>query len=79
MYSENGRINNLNSSHAKLLISLQINSNPYDKKSGGIEVNAPTNCNLDFASLLAKNLVDYSSLNYSTNTRFKKAERSICT
>lgn len=79
MYSENGRINNLNSSHAKLLISLQINSNPYDKKSGGIEVNAPTSCNLDFASLLAKNLVDSSSSNYSSNTHFKKAERSICT
>ena len=48
MYDENGRINILNATHAKLLISLQINGTSYDKKNGGIEVYAPSNCNLDF-------------------------------
>lgn len=74
MYSENGRINVLNASHAKLLISLQINGTSYDKKNGGIEVYAPSNCNLDFASKLAVNLVSKSGLAYSENTHFKKAD-----
>ena len=74
MYSENGRINILNASHAKLLISLQVNGTSYDKKNGGIEVYAPSNCNLDFAEQLAKNLVTNSALYYSENTQFKKAD-----
>lgn len=74
MYSENGRINILNASHAKLLISLQINGTSYNKKTGGIEVYAPSNCNLDFASCLAENIVNKSGLYYSENTQFKKAD-----
>ena len=74
MYSENGRINLLNASHAKLLISLQINGTSYNKKNGGIEVYAPSNCNLDFASTLAENLVNKSGLYYSQNTQFRKSD-----
>ena len=74
MYSENGRINTLNASHAKLLISLQINGTSYNKKNGGIEVYAPNNCNLDFAKKLAQNLVNMSGSYYSQNTQFKKDE-----
>ena len=74
MYSENGRINLLNASHAKLLISLQINGTSYNKENGGIEVYAPSNCNLDFASTLAENLVNKSGLYYSQNTQFRKSD-----
>lgn len=74
MYNENGRINILNASHAKLLISLQINGTSYNKKTGGIEVYAPSNSNLDFANCLAENLVNKSGLYYSENTQFKKAD-----
>ncbi len=74
MYDENGRINILNATHAKLLISLQINGTSYDKKNGGIEVYAPSNCNLDFASHLAENLVNKSGLYYSENNQFKKSD-----
>lgn len=78
MYSENGRVNILNASKAKLLISLQINGTSYDKKDGGIEIYSPSNCNLDFAILFAENLINSSNSYYSKNTHFKKADRSIC-
>ena len=74
MYSENGRINILNASHAKLLLSLQINGTSYNKKTGGLEIYAPSNCNLDFATCLAGNIVNKSGLYYSENTQFKKAD-----
>lgn len=74
MYDENGRINILNATHAKLLISLQINGTSYDKKNGGIEVYSPGNCNLNFASHLAENLVNKSGLYYSENNQFKKSD-----
>ena len=79
MYSENGRINILNASHAKLMISLHIKDDTYNKKIGGVEVYAPSDCNLDFASNLAKNIVETANTNYSELNSFKKAERSICT
>lgn len=72
MYNENGRINILNKSHAKILISLHINENTYSKSSGGVEVYAPNDCDLSFAKLLAKNIVDYSGSYYSKLTAFKK-------
>ena len=74
VYSENGRINLLNASHAKLLISLQLNGTSYSKNTGGVEIYAPSNCNLDFASTLANNIVQSSSSYYSENNSFKKAD-----
>ena len=71
MYDENGRINILNKSHAKLLLSLHLNENIYNKKLGGVEVYAPSNCNLDFASSIAKNIVNNCSTNYSNLKSFK--------
>ena len=73
MYDENGRINILNASHAKLLISLQMNGNSYNKSNGGVEVYAPCSCNLDFATTLANNIVTKSNSYYSENPSFKKA------
>lgn len=74
MYSDNGRINILNESHAKLMISLHIKDDIYNKKIGGVEVYAPNDCNLDFASTLAKNIVDTSNTNYSELNSFKKLD-----
>ena len=71
MYDENGRINVLNKSHAKLLLSLHLNENIYNKKLGGVEVYAPSNCNLNFASSIAKNIVNNCSTNYSNLKSFK--------
>ena len=73
MYDDNGRINILNSSNAKLLLSLHLDNDKYSKEKGGIEVYAPNNCNLDFASLLAKNLVEYTGSYYSELNSFKKS------
>ncbi len=78
MYDENGRINILNGSHAKLLISLHLNSEIYNKDEGGVEVYAPNDCNLDFASLLAKNIVEKGNTYYSELSSFKKLDRSLC-
>lgn len=78
MYDENGRINVLNSSNAKLMLSLHINSNTYNKEKGGIEIYAPSNCNLDFASLLANNIVEKANTYYSKLSSYKILERCIC-
>ena len=74
MYETNGRINILNRSHAKIMLSLHLNGSSYSKNNGGIEVYAPSNCNLDFASKLAKNIVEIANINYSGLNSFKKAD-----
>ncbi len=74
MYDDDGRINILNASKAKMLLSLHIDNDKYNKEKGGIEVYAPNNCNLEFASNLAKNLVENSGSYYSGLNSFKKAE-----
>ena len=74
MYDENGRVNIINKSSAKLLVSLHINSNTYDKNTGGIEVFAPNDCNLDFASLMAKNIVEKANSYYSEYKTHKKSD-----
>lgn len=73
-YNENGKINILNKSHAKILISLHMDNDLYSKNDGGVEVYAPNDCNLDFATLLAKNIVDNSNTYYSKLNSFKKAD-----
>ena len=78
MYSENGRINLLNRSKAKLMICLHIDNNIYNKKIGGVEVYSPSNCNIEFASLMAKNIVETAGTNYSQFSKYKKQERCIC-
>ena len=74
MYSENGRINLLNATHSKLLLSLGLNGVSYDQKNGGIEIYAPSNCNLNFATLLAQNIANSSDSNLSQNTAFKQSD-----
>lgn len=72
MFDGDGKINILQESHAKLIISLHINENKSSK--GGVEVYAPNGCNLDFAESLAKNIVEKANTNYSSATGFKKAD-----
>ena len=71
MYDEDGRINVLNSSHAKVLISLDLNNSSYSKKSGGVEIYAPSNSDLSFAKTLAHNIVQKASTSYSKLKSFK--------
>ena len=79
MYDDNGRINTINASRAKLLISLDLNNNSYNKNSGGVEVYASSNLNLVFAKNLAESIVQKANAKYSKLNSFKKEERGICT
>ena len=72
MYDDNGRVTIANESHAKLLISIHMDSNSYNLSSGGIEVYAPCDCNLDFAKTLADNLVSIAKASYSPLNLYKK-------
>lgn len=74
MYNENGRINKVQESHAKILISLHVNSNSKKLSKGGVEVYAPSNCNLDFAKLLADNIVKQANTSYSTFSLYKQSD-----
>ena len=72
VYAENGRINTIQGSHSKLLISLNINDTK--SKTGGVEVYAPTKCDLSFAKSLADNIVKMAKTSYSTAKSFKQEE-----
>lgn len=56
---------------AKYFISLHVNSTEGIMDYGGVEVYAPNNSNLNFASLLAKNIVESANTNYSYKQSFK--------
>lgn len=70
MYAENGRINTIQESHSKLLISLSLNDTR--TKTGGIEIYAPTQCDLSFAKSLADNIVKTAKTSYSSAKLFNK-------
>lgn len=72
-YEDNGRVTVANESHAKISLSLHLNSNT-DVKSGGIEVYSPSNCDLTLASLLASNISTYTGANYSSRKSFKQSD-----
>lgn len=74
MYDENGRINKVQESNAKVMLSLHINSNSAKYSKGGVEVYAPSNCNLNFAKKIAKNIVKKTKTTYSTLNLYKKAD-----
>ena len=54
------------------MISLHLNSNKVSINDGGVEVYAPSKCNLNFAKLLADNIVNTANTKYSNLTSFKK-------
>lgn len=74
MYDENGRVSVTARSSAKLMLSLHLNSNTTNVQNGGLEIYAPSNCDLDFATLLAQNIVSTSGTSYSQNSTYKKAD-----
>ena len=74
MYDENGRINLLNGSYAKLILSIHINENKYSKSNGGVEVYAPNDCDLGFAKEIANNIVEKANTSFSQNTAYKEEE-----
>lgn len=72
MYDDDGRVNIANKTHAKILISLHIDKS--EKKDSGVEVYAPSNCNLGFAKSVADNIVKYAKTSYSTSETYKENE-----
>ena len=73
-YGTNSRTSIPYESKAKYLFSIHFNSNEFYINYGGIEIYTPNNMNLDFATTLAKNIVDNTSLGYSTNNGFKEKD-----
>ena len=57
IYDEDGRVTMANESHAKILISLHLNSNLSDNVDGGVEIYASSNSDLTFAKKLADDIV----------------------
>ena len=71
MYGKGGRAVVPNEVKAKYTISLHLNSAEYKMKNGGVEIYSPSNAKLEFASLLADNLVEYAKTSYSPNVTYK--------
>ena len=70
MYDINGRISIACESNAKYMISLHINND--SQKTSGFEIYAPSRSNLDLANLIAKNIKENTSIDYSTNESYKR-------
>ena len=68
-YGENGRVNIANESKAKYLLAIHLNSNAYN--DNGFEIYTANNVDYEFASNLAKSIVNKTGTNYSTNKSFK--------
>lgn len=71
IYGENGRAVIPNKVKAKYTFSIHLNSAPYNLSTGGVEVYAPSLCNLDFATLIANNIVENANTTYSLNEEAK--------
>ncbi len=67
IYDEDGRVTLANESHAKVLISLHLNSNLSDNVDGGVEIYASSNSDLTLAKKLADDIVETAKTEYSTN------------
>lgn len=70
-YGENGRAIIPQNVKAKYLISIHLNSIATGENIHGVEVYAPYNTNLQFASNLAKNIVAIANTSYSNNKNYK--------
>ena len=73
MYDDNGRVTKANESGAKILLSLHMNSNSSKLSKGGVEIYAPSNCDLSLAQLLADNIVKTANTTYSSLKTYQKA------
>ena len=72
IYDEEGRVTLANESHAKILISLHLNSNESDSVDGGVEVYVAPNCDLTLAKKLADNIVKTANTEYSEMESYKE-------
>lgn len=73
IYDEDGRVTIANESHAKISLSLHMNSNSLVSE-GGVEVYAPTNSDLSLAKLMADNIVEIADTTYSQMESYKAEE-----
>ncbi|MBQ8471900.1 MAG: N-acetylmuramoyl-L-alanine amidase [Bacilli bacterium] len=67
-YGEEGRVSIPYLTKAKLMLSIHMNSAVNNVGSGGVEIYVANNSDTTFASNLAKNIVGFTSTNYSKNT-----------
>ena len=72
MYDHDGRITTACASRAKIMISFHINQGNNSLK--GLEVYCPCNSNLEFAKQIASKINEYSSIELSNSTSFKKED-----
>lgn len=72
MYDINGRISIACESKAKYMISLHVNND--SKKTSGFEIYSPSKSNLELANLIAKNIKENTSIDYSSNDSYKKSD-----
>lgn len=70
-YGSNSRTSLPYDVKAKYFISIHLNSSLERMRYGGVEVYAPNNCNLDFASSLASNIVSSVDTSYSKKEDFR--------
>ena len=70
-YGSNSRTSLPYDVKAKYFISIHLNSSDDKMRYGGVEVYAPNNCKLDFASSLASNIVNSVDTTYSKKEDFK--------
>ena len=69
-YGSNSRTGIPYDVHAKYFISIHLNSADSKMRYGGVEIYAPNNSSLDFASSIASNIVKSASTSYSKNQSF---------
>lgn len=72
MYDEDGRIGIACGTKAKLMISFHVNNGV--KNLSGFEIYAPCKSDLKFAGEMSNKINEYSSINFSNNTSFKKLD-----
>ena len=70
-YDEDGRVDITCSSQAKYCLSLHLNSNSSDLNGGGVEIYAPGNADLSFASKIAESIVENGETEYSMMNTYK--------
>lgn len=70
-YGESGRVSIPYQTKAKLMLSIHMNSAINNVGRGGVEIYIPNQSDPKFASSLAKNIVGFTSSNYSSNVSNK--------
>lgn len=72
-YGKNGRVSVPYQTKAKLMLSIHMNSSIYNVGRGGVEIYVPNKIDTSFAENVAKNIVGFTSSDYSKNVSSKIA------